>query len=153
LLTTFDDKYLAKLITCHPTGGSVAPTGESPRAETLVGWLLEHQDLPVPEMSDSDSSSDVDISATEYDDSDSMSDDYEDMEGTGPELVTETQVIYGQIVKKKLKVKIYGPISASPLVHTFICIAFRRPYSNFPESDLSQSSTHNSPGSIQPMLL
>jgi hypothetical protein len=54
----------------------------------------------------------------------------------------------------KKRVKVYGPISASLWVHTFIRIEFRRPYINFPDSDLSQSSTHlNSPGSIQPIRL
>ncbi len=31
--------------------------GEVPRPEALVGWLLEHSDLQLPELSDSDQSS------------------------------------------------------------------------------------------------
>ena len=59
-----------------------------------MGWLLEHQDLPVPEVSDSESSSDIDLSPAEFDDSDSMSDDYEDMDGPGQDLAAEAPVKY-----------------------------------------------------------
>jgi hypothetical protein len=55
-------------------GGALTPGADVPTAEALVGWLLEHQDVQIPGMSDSDSLSDL------FDDSDSMSDysDYYD---------------------------------------------------------------------------
>jgi hypothetical protein len=46
--------------------------------------------------------------------------------------------------KKKKKVNVYGPISASLWVHTFIRIALRRPYINFPDSDLKAHAAVNS---------
>lgn len=65
------------------------PTADGPRAEAVVDWLLEHQDLQLPEISDSESS-DVSI----FSDSDSMSDDYEDMEGAGADIaLDQTEVI------------------------------------------------------------
>lgn len=62
--------------------------GELPSAESLVGWLLENQSLPVADLSDSDSLSSFDA----FSDTDSMSDDLEDLQGafgqTPPNLVT-----------------------------------------------------------------
>lgn len=58
-------------------GGSTAPGHEMPSAESLVGWLLEHQEVQVTTLSDTDSLS----SADPLSDSDSMSDEFEDLEG------------------------------------------------------------------------
>ena len=69
--------------------GSLAPTADTPRAEAIVDWLLEHQDLQLPDLSDSESS---DVSV--FSDSDSVSDDYEDMEGAGADIaLDQTEVI------------------------------------------------------------
>ena len=54
-----------------------------PSAEALVGWLLEHQELQVPQLSDSDSLSSIEG----FSDSDStFDDDYEDMDGSISEV-------------------------------------------------------------------
>ena len=57
-------------------GGSLAPGGDTPNAEALVSWLLEHQELQIPELSDSDSLSDIEG----FSDSDSFSDEFEDLD-------------------------------------------------------------------------
>ncbi len=56
---------------------------DTPSAEALVGWLLEHQELHVAELSD-DSESLPSIEG--FSDSDSMSDDFEDLEGAFGEV-------------------------------------------------------------------
>ena len=56
------------------SGGSLAPGGDAPGAEGLVGWLLEHQDIHLPDMSDSDSLSD---DLDQFSDTESLSDDME----------------------------------------------------------------------------
>ena len=53
-----------------------------PSAESLVGWLLEHQEVQVTELSDSDSLSSVDALS----DSTSISDDFDDLEGAFGEV-------------------------------------------------------------------
>ena len=51
---------------------------DMPSAESLVGWLLEHQATEqATELSDTDSLSSIDALS----DSDSMSDEFEDLEG------------------------------------------------------------------------
>ena len=59
------------------SGGSLAPGSEMPSAETLVGWLLEHTELQVADLSDSDGLSSIDA----FSDTDSMSDEFEDLDG------------------------------------------------------------------------
>jgi E3 ubiquitin-protein ligase HERC2 len=60
---------------CLP-GGSLQSENEAPSVETLVGWLLEHSELQMSDLSDTDSiSDDYDI----FSDSDGMLDDLEDM--------------------------------------------------------------------------
>ena len=66
-------------------GGSVECGSDTPSAEALVGWLLEHQELHVAELSE-DSESLPSIEG--FTDSDSMSDDFEDMEGAFGEVHT-----------------------------------------------------------------
>ena len=76
----FHDKLLC-------LGGSLVPGADVPTAEALVGWLLEHQDIQIPGLSDSDSLSDL------FSDSDSIS-DYSDFDGGS---LTDTQVRRGLI--------------------------------------------------------
>ncbi len=64
-------------------GGSLDGSSEAPSAEALVGWLLEHQELHVTEISD-DSESLPSIEG--FSDSDSMSDEFEDLEGAFGEV-------------------------------------------------------------------
>ncbi|XP_014678095.1 PREDICTED: E3 ubiquitin-protein ligase HERC2-like [Priapulus caudatus] len=58
-------------------GGDIQPS-----AESVVGWLLEHPALHIPEVSDSDSISSIEG----FSDSDSFSDDLDDLEGSFSEL-------------------------------------------------------------------
>ena len=55
----------------------MAVGGDMPNAESLVGWLLEHQQLRLTNLSDSDSLTGSDASS----DSDTSSDEYEEAEG------------------------------------------------------------------------
>lgn len=65
--------YLVTMV----TEGSLAPGLDMPSAQSLVGWLLERQEVTVPDLSDTDSLSSVEVPS----DSDSMSDEFEDLEG------------------------------------------------------------------------
>ena len=65
------------------SGGSLECGSDTPSAEALVGWLLEHQDLHVTELSE-DSESLPSIEG--FSDSDSMSDEFEDLEGAFGEV-------------------------------------------------------------------
>jgi hypothetical protein len=77
-----------------PVGGSLAPGADVPSAESLVGWLLEHQDLQVTELSDSE---EVELDDDEgslsdiFSDSDSIS-DYSD------DFADDTQVTVSHLV-------------------------------------------------------
>ena len=67
---------------CYP--GS---SGDSPSAEVLVSWLLEHPDLQVPDLiSDSESMS----SCEDFSDSESVSDDLEEIPEVTPDPVNLT---------------------------------------------------------------
>ncbi len=72
------------------SGGSLAPGSEMPSAETLVGWLLEHTELQITDLSDSDSLSSIEG----FSDSDSMSDDYDDLEGAFGEVIVSEIVFF-----------------------------------------------------------
>ena len=71
------------LLSENLSGGSVECGSDTPSAEALVGWLLEHQELHVAELSD-DSESLPSIEG--FTDSDSVSEDFEDMEGAFGEV-------------------------------------------------------------------
>ncbi|XP_077868707.1 E3 ubiquitin-protein ligase HERC2-like [Saccoglossus kowalevskii] len=69
-------------------------SSDTPSAEVLVSWLLEHPDLQVPDLvSDSESISSCD----DYSDTDSISDEFEDMEG-GQDHGYSSE---GQVFKKR----------------------------------------------------
>ena len=55
----------------------MAVGGDVPSAESLVGWLLEHQQLRLTSLSDSDSLTASDQTS----ESDTSSDEYEEAEG------------------------------------------------------------------------
>lgn len=65
-------------------------TGDSPSLEALVNWLLEHNDeLQLQDMTDSDSESSLDA----FSDTDSMSDEFEEMDGAFSDVREDSQVI------------------------------------------------------------
>ncbi|KAK6172413.1 hypothetical protein SNE40_016067 [Patella caerulea] len=70
----FARKHVESAIKALHTGGSLFPEGETPTAESLVSWLLEHQDTHPQDDTDTESLSSVDG----YTDTDSMSEDFEE---------------------------------------------------------------------------
>ena len=58
---------------------------DSPSAESLVSWLLEHQEVQIAELSDSDSL----FSSEDFSDSESDSDDMPDIDGAFGEVSME----------------------------------------------------------------
>ncbi|ESO89418.1 hypothetical protein LOTGIDRAFT_218809 [Lottia gigantea] len=70
----FTRKHVDVAVKALNESGSLFPEGETPTAESLVGWLLEHQDTAPPDDTDTESLSSVDG----YTDTDSMSEDFEE---------------------------------------------------------------------------
>ena len=62
-------------------GGGLLPGCETPSAETLVGWLLEHQNLQVHEDSDTDYSLySMELASDESGSMSDIFDDFDDMD-------------------------------------------------------------------------